>query len=570
MRRKGWSMMAVNKKSQRIGDLLLKNGVISEGALQSALDEQKKTGGRLGKILTQLGLVDEDILLQTLANQLNLPLVILSENNYDREDVCSLSEAIARRFRVAVIHNTSAKIVLAMADPTDIFCIDEVSKYFSSRIEPVVAKESEIVDLLNTSYSGAIKIAHLVKEVNDEISDDVLSIDEIVSAAGDDEAPVAKLLLKIFEEAVRYKASDIHIEPDESVLRIRQRVDGVLSEQVLNEKRVAMPLVIKLKLMAGLDIAEKRLPQDGRFTLTVHQKKVDVRLSTMPIQYGESVVMRLLLLDEAIKDLNHIGMDGSTLKLFKKSINKSNGLVLVTGPTGSGKTTSLYAALSELNYYKNKIITVEDPIEYRLPRVNQVQVNDKIGLGFSSVLRSALRQDPNILLVGEIRDQESAEIALRAAMTGHLVFSTLHTNDAPGAAFRLIDMGVKDYLVASSLTAVVAQRLVRCLCESCKAPIDSNDYIDHSNYLPENSQKKNFYKAVGCQNCAHTGYKGRTGVYELLLINDVMRESLREGRLNEFVQQAMQEKSYVPLVESAIRLAAQGMTSLDEVKKMAG
>ena len=560
-------MLPSHAKKLRIGDLLVDNQIITPETLEVALAEQKKTGGRLGNILIQLGLVEEDTLLQTLADQLNYPLVSLSGKQYDKKEVCSLSEIIARRFRVVVLHKTTSKIVLAMADPTDIFCLDEVSKHFSVRIEPVVAKESEIVDLINISYSGQMKIASLVKEVNEGIQGDVLSIDEIVSSASDDEAPVAKLLLKIFEEAIRYNASDIHIEPDETVLRIRQRIDGVLSEQVLNEKRVVNTLVIKLKLMAALDIAEKRLPQDGRFTLTVHGKKIDVRLSTMPVSHGESVVMRLLLIDEAIINLDNLGIPEPVLASFRKVIQKPHGLILVTGPTGSGKTTSLYAALSELNDPHNKIITVEDPIEYRLPRVSQVQVNDKIGLSFSTVLRSALRQDPNVLLIGEIRDQDSAEIALRSSMTGHLVFSTLHTNDAPSAALRLIDIGAKPYLVASSVTAIVAQRLVRCLCEHCKKAIKIN-YSDYSDWLPEAYKNKQFYTTSGCHQCSHTGYKGRTGVYELLIIDETMKAALREANVAEFMKITQQSADYQPLLLSAINTAIEGLTSLDEIEKL--
>jgi len=556
------------KKKLRIGDLLVDNRILTEESLGLALKEQEKTGGRLGKILIQLGLVEENVLLDTLADQLAIPLVSLVGNYYEKDEVCSLNESVARRFRVAVLEKTPSKIVLAMADPTDIFCLDEVSKHFSVPIEPVVAKESEIVDLLNASYSGEMKIASLAKEVDEELSGDVLNIDNIVSTASDFDVPVARLLLKIFEEAVRYKASDIHIEPDESVLRIRQRIDGVLLEQVLNEKRVATTLLIKLKLMAGLDIAEKRLPQDGRFTLTVHEKKVDVRLSTMPVIHGESIVMRLLLLDESVKSLENIGMNAAMLDVFKQQIQKPNGLILVTGPTGSGKTTSLYAALSELNHAENKIITVEDPVEYRLPRVNQVQVSDKIGLDFSTILRSALRQDPNILLIGEVRDHASAEIALRSAMTGHLVFSTLHTNDAPSAALRLVDMGIEPYLVASSLTAVIAQRLVRCLCTYCKQKA-SIDFSSHSHYLPGSLKDTLFYKPVGCHHCSHTGYKNRTAVYELLIINSEMRSALREGLLNEFMELAYESQKYTPLLSSAIELAMQGLISLDEVKKIA-
>ena len=560
-------MLDKRSKKLRLGDLLLENNLLTEESLNSALQEQNKTGGRLGKILVLMKLVEEDVLLTTLADQLHLPLVSLDAQSYDKQHVCSLDETLARRFRVVVLYKYATKVVLAMADPTDIFCLDEVSKHLSLPVDPVVAKESEILDLINLSYSGAVKIAHLAKEVDQDINEAILNIDEIVSTASDDEAPVAKLLLNIFEEAIRYRASDIHIEPDETVLRIRQRVDGVLLEQVLNEKRVANALVIKLKLMADLDIAEKRLPQDGRFTVTVHEKKVDVRISTMPINHGESVVLRLLQLDESVKNINDIGMPPYLLEPFKSVISKPNGLVLVTGPTGSGKTTSLYAALSELNKEDKKIITVEDPIEYRLPRVNQVQINEKIGLTFSNILRSALRQDPDILLIGEIRDKDSADIALRASMTGHLVFSTLHTNNAPSAALRLLDMGAEPFLVASAVTAIIAQRLVRRLCDHCKIATAPEQLQQYREWLTDLSQNDTYYQAVGCDHCSHTGYSGRTGIYELLIMDDKLQAALREHSLNEFMQLSQQSKYYIPLLDAAVSLAKTGVTSLDEIAR---
>ncbi|MGS2717657.1 GspE/PulE family protein [Eionea flava] len=554
----------------RVGDLLVEEEVITNEQLEYALKEQKISGSKLGKTLVTLGFVDENVLLDILSKQLDIPFVDIQNFNYERNDVRALKETIARRFRVSVLKKTDEKIILGMSDPTDIFCLDEVGKLFNVPIEPVIVKESELLDVLDISYGESEKIASLVEEINEDLGEDSIDIDEIISDSNDDEAPVAKLLVKIFEEAVKYNASDIHIEPDEKVLRIRQRIDGVLSEQVLNEKRVATALVVKLKLLSGLDISEKRIPQDGRFNLKINKKSIDVRISTMPIHYGESVVLRILVLDDSVKKLSDIGMDAHTLKHFSQAIANPHGLVLVTGPTGSGKTTSLYAALSELNTPDKKIITVEDPVEYRLPRLSQVQINTKIGLDFAKVLRSTLRQDPDILLVGEIRDLESAEIALRAAMTGHLVLSTLHTNDAVSSALRLIDMGVDAFLVASSLKSVVAQRLVRHLCPSCKQPLASTEAYSHLlSLLPKSSKAPPvFYQPVGCTRCLNTGYRGRLGVFEQLSMTNELAGALRANNVQQFTELAMSSTGYVPLVESAMQLAVSGHTSLEEVERL--
>ena len=389
--------------------------------------------------------------------------------------------------------------------------------------------------------------------------------------ADDSDAPVVKLLQSIFEDAVQIRASDIHIEPDENVLRIRQRVDGVLQEQIMKERRIAPALVLRLKLLSGLDISEKRLPQDGRFTLKVKGRKIDVRLSTMPITNGESVVMRLLDQTEGATKLDNVGMPAEMLKRFRKLIHMPHGLILVTGPTGSGKTTTLYGALQELNEVGKKIITVEDPVEYRLSRINQVQINPKIDLSFARVLRSALRQDPDILLVGEIRDTETAEIALRAAMTGHLVLSTLHTNDAVSSAMRLIDMGAEGFLAATSLRVVLAQRLVRRLCDNCyeEHKPDTKDLAWMKDSLGDQAENISLKRAVGCHRCNNTGYRGRIGVFEMLVMHEELADALRRNNTSDFVRIAKRTPGYQPLVISALKFAAEGITSLDEVLRVA-
>ncbi len=561
-------MMLVNTPPQRIrvGDLLVEQKVITSEQLDYALKEQKISGTKLGKTLVNLGFVDEQVLLTTLSKQLDIPFVDIKTFSYHRDDVRALKETIARRFRVSVLKKTDEKIILGMSDPTDIFCLDEVAKFFDIPIEPVIVRESELLEILDTSYGESEKIASLVEEVSEDLAEDALDIDEMLEESDADDAPITKLLMKIFEEAIKYSSSDIHIEPDEKVLRIRQRIDGMLSEQVLNEKRVAAALVVKLKLMSGLDISEKRIPQDGRFNLKVHKQSIDVRISTMPVQHGESVVMRILVLDGGVRNLNEVGMDEATIAKFRKSIANPHGLILVTGPTGSGKTTSLYAALSELNTADKKIITVEDPVEYRLPRLSQVQINNKIGLSFAKVLKATLRQDPDILLVGEIRDTESAEIALRAAMTGHLVLSTLHTNDAISSALRLIDMGVDSFLVASSLKTIVAQRLVRCLCPACKEPAAIEPKFHY--LLNEEQKSHTYYRAKGCIACLNTGYKGRLGAFEYLNISESLAAALSEGDVQKFTELATASEGYHTLKDSALELAIAGQTSLDEVLRI--
>ncbi len=406
-----------------------------------------------------------------------------------------------------------------------------------------------------------------------ELSIDEFSLSNQPHVEEEEASPVARLLQSILEDAVQIRASDVHIEPDEDVLRLRLRVDGVLQEQILNEHRIAPALVSRLKLMAGLDISEKRLPQDGRFDVKLKHKEVDVRLSTLPTTFGESVVMRLADHSSEGAQLSKIGMDTAMLKRFHYLITRPNGLILVTGPTGSGKTTTLYGALNELNTTDRKIITVEDPVEFQLERVNQVQVMPKIGLDFATVLRSSLRQDPDVLLVGEIRDSETAEIALRAAMTGHLVMSPLHTNDPVSSALRLIDIGVEGYMVAASVRAIIAQRLIRKLCERCATShtLDETERVWLSVAAPDvDPAVASFMHGAGCSHCNQTGYFGRLGVFELLEIRADLADALRYGNTSDFSRLARQQDGFRPLVASALDLAVAGETSLAEVINLSG
>ncbi len=565
--------MAQPRLKMRLGDLLVQEQIISDDQLQLALQQQRQTGRKLGTTLIDLGFISEVQLLQFLARQLDVPFFDLNNLTIDAAAVPLLPEVQARRYRALAVNLTDDKVTVAMSDPADLSALDAVAALLSPRIMVLaVAREGQLLEYFDRLYRRTREIESFAEQLQEEYQDSGFELGSSNLGANDEgEATVAKLLRSLFEDAVQVGASDIHIEPDEKVLRIRQRIDGILHENILNEVRIAQALVLRLKLVAGLDISEKRLPQDGRFNMKVRGRDVDVRMSTMPVQYGESVVMRLLDQSSGILSLTETGMPPEILTRFRRQLKRPHGMILVTGPTGSGKTTTLYGALSELNQSSNKIITVEDPVEYRLSRVDQVQVNPKIGLTFSNVLRSTLRQDPDILLVGEMRDNETVEIGLRGAITGHLVLTTLHTNDAVTSALRLIDMGAPGYLVASALRAVVAQRLVRRVCEHCveeKAP-DEGQATWLTVLSGEAPGQHTYHKGRGCQSCNFTGYSGRIGVYELLELDQPMMDALRRNDAEGFAKAARQHEHYRPLALTALDYARQGITSVDEVLRLA-
>lgn len=561
--------MARPRLKMRLGDLLVHEQVITESQLESALEQQKSSGRKLGYVLVDLGFVSEDRLLTFLAHQLNVPLVDVTERRIDPNVARLLPEVQARRHRALVIEADDNQALVGMSDPADLTAIDAINAILSPRdVNLAVVNEGQILESFDNLYRRTQEIEQFAQQLEEE-SGDVEEFDLGALSESDDEGDVtvARLLQSIFADAVQIRASDIHLEPDEKGLRIRQRVDGQLQENILDEKNIASALVLKLKLMAGLDISEKRLPQDGRFQMQVKNHRIDVRLSTMPVQYGEACVMRLLDQSSGLLKLEETGMPTDMVKKIRYHLSRPYGMILVTGPTGSGKTTTLYAALSELNQPNKKIITVEDPVEYRLPRISQVQVNSKIGLNFGRVLRTTLRQDPDIIMVGEMRDQETVEIGLRGSITGHLVLSTLHTNDAVTSAMRLIDMGAAPYLVASALRAVLAQRLLRRVCSHCE-----------QNYTPE-PQEQSLVKATfgdvpksaqwrkgrGCQRCNYTGYRGRVGVFELLEIDEAMVQALRQSDTYAFSEAVKANRSFKSLAETALDFAAQGITTLEEV-----
>jgi MSHA biogenesis protein MshE len=554
------------KLKMRLGDLLVHEHIITETQLEQALARQKSSGRKLGATLIEMQFLSEQQLLQFLAQQLQVPFLDIAQRKIDPKAAQLLAEVHARRFRALVIEDMGDTVLLGMNDPADLAVLDQIAPLLAPReIKIAVVRESQLLEAFDSLYRRTKDIETFATQLKQEHSGD--TEDALLAEENREETDntIAKLLRSIFEDAVQVKASDIHIEPDEKVLRIRQRVDGILQESTLNEVSIAAALVLRLKLMASLDISEKRLPQDGRFQINVKQHKIDIRMSTMPVQYGESVVMRLLDQSAGVLKMEDTGIPGPMLARLRRIVQSPHGMILVTGPTGSGKTTTLHGLLSELNQAGSKIITVEDPVEYRLSRINQVQVNHKIGLTFSNVLRTTLRQDPDIIMVGEMRDQETAEMGLRGALTGHLVLSTLHTNDAVSSTLRLIDMGAAPYLVASALRAIIAQRLVRRLCDYCKKPHQPDEleltWLRHH----KASDSASYWQGAGCQSCHHTGYKGRLGVFELLVINKPLADALRRSDIEGFSNLAYHSADFVSLGNMALDYAQQGVTTLEEV-----
>ncbi|MFT7200726.1 MAG: MSHA biogenesis protein MshE [Glaciecola sp.] len=552
----------------RLGDLLVQNNLINEEQLKTALSEQRQSGRKLGATLIALNMVTEDQMLKLLSTHLNVPLINIDHYSIDPDAVKLLPEIQARRYRALVLDDKGDKLLVGMSDPGDINAVDDLSNRLPKPIEIAVVSETQLFAAYENFYRKTEEIASFAQELAEEY-DDSQDFELNIGVDGEQDTAVAKLLHSIFEEAVLAKASDIHIEPEENQLRIRQRVDGQLQETVIPERNIAAALVLRLKLMSGLDISEKRLPQDGRAEIKIKGRVIDIRVSTMPVQNGESVVMRLLDQSQGLLTLDQTGMPPAILNRYRRLLKRPHGMILVTGPTGSGKTTTLYGSLTELNKPESKIITVEDPVEYRLPRINQVQVNYKIDLTFSHVLRTTLRQDPDIIMVGEMRDKETVEIGLRGALTGHLVLSTLHTNDSISSAIRLLDMGAPGYLVASSLRGIIAQRLVRRICDNCSV---DEQVSSEANFwlktLNEDISNITFKKGAGCQKCNHSGYRGRVGVFELLEMTEAMMNSLKNEDTSAFSEAARLSPEYKPLAHSALLYAKEGITTIEEVLKL--
>ncbi len=561
---------AFNPTRFRLGEVLVSRDLITSEQLKEALASQKATGRKLGRALTDLKLVSEAQIGQVVAEQMGLEFVDLAQRDLDPTIVKLLPEARARRFRAIVLARDAAGLTVGLVDPSDMVTFDALSRLLAMPVRPAVVAEELLLQTIDRIYQRGEEISGFARELAADIGDGVLSLASLETSSGAEEAPVVRLLHSIFQSAVAREVSDIHFEPQERQLQIRFRIDGVMRVQSAPDPRIAGAVVQRLKLMSSLDISEKRLPQDGRFRLTVSGQVLDVRISTLPSQYGESVVMRLLTQNTDRMKLGSIGMPAPILARLRAALAAPSGMVLVTGPTGSGKTTTLYSALAELNTPQTKIITAEDPVEYRLPGLTQVQINDKVDLSFARVLRSCLRQDPDVILVGEMRDQETAEIGLRAALTGHLVLSTLHTNDAASTPLRLRDMGLKPYMVALGLRLVLAQRLVRLVCANCRVPEEPAPHQREwlGDELRDTQGRYTAYRGTGCNQCHDSGYRGRTAVYEMLEMTPELVHLANQEDPSTFVEHARRDFAAFTLRRHALALVAEGRTSVAEAMRV--
>ncbi len=562
----------------RLGDMLVREKRLTEEQLQQALARQKQTGRRLGAVLQDLGFVTDDVIARLLSSQLNLTFFEPNLEKVDLKAARRLTELQVRKLRALPVGLVGDRVRVAVVDPTDWQSIDGLPRLLGATIEIEIIPETGLHALIDRIYSSSgsanESIEGLARQLSEELrSNEVEAVDfgALGLQAGAEDAPIVKLLQGLFDEAVRLRASDIHIEPMASNVAIRLRVDGHLRPHAEFELRLAPALASRLKLVAALDISERRLPQDGRFVVQVRNHTVDIRLSTLPGQFGESVVMRLLLKDPMLSTLDKLGLPETGLHALKDALNNGAGLVLVTGPTGSGKTTTLYAALGSLDAGSTKILTAEDPVEYRLPGITQVNINDRIGLGFAQVLRAALRQDPDALLIGEMRDQETVETGMRAAITGHLVLSSLHTNDAASAPARLIDMGAAPYMVGMALQTVIAQRLVRRSCPACAEPVLPTvaERVWMDGLLGADGwDPTGLRKSRGCARCRNVGFDGRHGVYEVLAMNNDLVSALLRNDMAGFNAAAKAAIGKASLAAEAARAAARGVTTVAEAMRI--
>ncbi len=555
-------------KKKQMGDVLIEAGFITRKQLSKALETQKGTDKRLGEVLQEMGLISEEDLAEALEYQLGIPRINLKKFVIDSEVIQLISQSLAKRHHAIPIKQEGNQLTVAMSDPLDVMAIDDIRIKTGQEVVPVIATKSEIKQAID-QYFGENEV---VKEMN---SNSNFTSEQGQKAEVDrlremvDEAPIVKLVNNIITEGVELRASDIHIEPEEEEVRVRYRVDGILHNEMNIPKHTHSALVSRIKIMADLDIAERRLPQDGRVQMTVKDKQIDLRVSTLPTVRGEKVVLRILDKSSLMLDLKKLGFLSEHLASFKKMIEEPHGMILMTGPTGSGKTTTLYSALKALDTAETNIVTVEDPVEYKLAGINQVQVNPKAGLTFANGLRSILRQDPDIMMIGEIRDKETAEIAIHAALTGHLVLTTLHTNQAAGALTRLIDMGVEPFLVASSVIGVVAQRLVRTICQECKMKRDNAQIKNKlKDYLQVNEDDLNIYTGQGCSVCNDTGYRGRTAIHEILEVDKKIKDLVVEEASTSRIDEAARKQEMVSLEKCGMRKVGHGITTLEEAMRV--
>lgn len=559
------------KKHRYLGDILIEQGLIDEKKLNRALGEQKNSGEPLGRILLKNGAISVDDLYKSLAVQFDMAVVKLSDYQIDKKIIDNIPATLARKHRILPVKMNNNTLTVAMADPLSFPVLSNLQAMLDYRVEGVLATEDEISRALDQYYgTGEESIETIISEMSER---DIAFVGVEKDKAGEeeleDEAPVIKLVSLLILEAFRSRASDIHLEPLPNRFRVRYRVDGVCYEVPAPPKRLQGSVLSRVKIMAGINIAEKRLPQDGRIKLNLLGKEVDLRVSTLPTLHGESVVLRILDKSSLLLDLGDMGFLPEDKERFEDLLNLPNGIILVTGPTGSGKTTTLYACLNKINQPDKKLISVEEPVEYQLSGINQTQVRPAIGLTFARVLREILRQSPDIIMVGEIRDRETAEIAIRAALTGHLVFSTLHTNDAPSAMTRLIDMGIKPFLVSSSIQGIMAQRLVRVICPTCKEPYQpSSEELFEIGLSLEDTTGLKFYRGKGCRECNQVGYRGRQGIFEVLMVTDPIRNLVLNRASSSEIREKARSLGMRTLREDGWQKVFKGITTVAEVVRV--
>ena len=564
--------------TQKLGDLLVESGKITREQLEQALESQKNDGGRLGARLVALGFVAEDDLVEFLSERYQVPSVDLKSIEIDQGILGLISADVARKYTILPVSKAGARLTVAMADPTNVFALDDIKFMTGYTVEPVVTSDSALSAAIDEYYGSthAIELKKVMEDIAEADEADLelldgeedLDLAELTEKA--DEAPVVRLVNIILSDAIKRGASDIHIEPYEKQYRVRYRIDGVLYEMMKPPQKLKEAINSRLKIMAKLDIAEKRLPQDGRIKIKTRMsgriKDLDFRVSALPTIFGEKIVLRLLDKDQLELDMTKLGFEADSLRRFEQAITRPFGMVLVTGPTGSGKTSTLYSALSRINTPETNIMTAEDPVEFNLPGVNQVQMKEQIGLNFAASMRSFLRQDPNVILVGEIRDFETAEVAIKAAMTGHLVLSTLHTNDAPSSINRLMNMGVEPFLVASSVHLVVAQRLVRKICTACREEIKVPEpALINLGFAGEEARTLKLFKGRGCDHCSATGYKGRIGLFEVMDVDEDIRELILSGASAYELREKAIENEMLTLRDSGLQKIREGVTTIEEV-----
>lgn len=568
-------MTTRTRAKQRLGDILVDAGVLTEEQLQQALDEQEKTNEKLGKVLVDLGLVKEETIVSHLGAHLGMPTIDLSEvKDIDPNVRKLIPDFFVRRQLLVPIAKEKNTLTVAMADPMNVLALDDIVLMTGCRVAPVIASELDVKTAIE-KYYGSDTLGSIVEDMDvgdvevlkdaDEAED--LDIRGLVSESS--EAPVVNLVNHILVEAIMSGASDIHIEPYKTRLRVRYRIDGLLYEVVSPPKKIQSAIISRIKIISRLDIAERRLPQDGRAKVRLEDKEVDLRISILPTVYGEKAVMRILDPSSLYLDLTKLGFEQDSLDMLHKGIQVPYGIILVTGPTGSGKSTTLYSSLKDLNTPDRNIITIEDPVEYAIEGVNQVQARPEIGLDFASGLRSFMRQDPDIILVGEIRDRETAEVAIQAALTGHLVLSTLHTNDAPGAVTRLVNMGVEPFLISSTVVMCIAQRLVRTICPKCKESYAvSKETMEDFGIKVEGKDEVVLYRGKGCSNCTNIGYRGRLGIFEVMMMNPKLEDLILCREPASTIREAARKAGMITLRDAAVKKVLNGVTTIEELLRV--